>query len=279
MDLLKLNKLVSDLAFSLEASAKYPKDLGSWGLDETKIEELKRHLSRLTVELKIFDINDEEFPEFTGKNLVEVEINSDNKSSQKAIDVLKRLKAFPIEEHHISNKKHVKESGYTPGHSGDPQYATPDVIHVNIPKDLFAIAFEDDEGNESDYKAINQKNEYKQTVIEDEWYDNGETDAMLKEFISDVERAVSSLLKDQDESDWTLLKLIIGEPFDEDKNPVSTLKIKKIDKKEIVNWVKKELPKAWDIFLKEVEFEGEDAAAYYKQRHEEDKADYYAENY
>ncbi|MDD5650089.1 MAG: hypothetical protein PHF86_06700 [Candidatus Nanoarchaeia archaeon] len=110
MILKELNSIVKKLAFNLETSAKYPKDLGSWGLDETKIEELKRHLSRLTVELKVFDIDDEEFPDFTGKNLVEVEINSDVKSKQKVLDVLKRLKAFPLEQYHIVNKKHLKES-------------------------------------------------------------------------------------------------------------------------------------------------------------------------
>ncbi len=110
MDLKQLNSIVKKLAFNLESSAKYPKDLGSWGLDENKIEELRRHLSGLTVELKIFDIDDEEFPGFSGRNLVEAEINSDQKSKQKALDVLRRLKAFPIEQYHIVNKKHQKES-------------------------------------------------------------------------------------------------------------------------------------------------------------------------
>jgi hypothetical protein len=110
MNFSNLREAMLDLAFEFQSSSKYPKDLGSWGLEESKIEELKRHLSRLTVELKIFDLNEEEFPGLAGKNLVEVEINSDQKSSQKAIDVLRRLKAFPIEEHHVSNKKHQKET-------------------------------------------------------------------------------------------------------------------------------------------------------------------------
>jgi len=90
-------------------STKYPKDLGSWGIDESKLDELKRHLSKLVVELRVYDINDEEFPTFKGKNLLELEIRSDAKSEQKVIDVLKRIKAFPIEEHHITNLKLKKK--------------------------------------------------------------------------------------------------------------------------------------------------------------------------
>lgn len=85
------------------SSQKYPKDLGSWGLDEPKLDELIRHLKNLTVELKVYDINDEEFPTFKGKNLLEIELKSDTKNARKVIDVLKRIKAFPIEEHHITN--------------------------------------------------------------------------------------------------------------------------------------------------------------------------------
>lgn len=87
------------------SSTKYPKDLGSWGLDETKLDELIRHLKKLKVEIKVYDLNEEEFSKFKGKSLVEVEINSDVPSSKKAIDVLKRIRAFPLEEHHITNLK------------------------------------------------------------------------------------------------------------------------------------------------------------------------------
>lgn len=97
------------------SSQKYPKDLGSWGLDEIKLEELKRHLSKLSVELKVYDIDDKEFPTFKGKNLLELEVRSDEKSAKKAIDVLKRIKAFPIEQYHITNlslkkKKLIEET-------------------------------------------------------------------------------------------------------------------------------------------------------------------------
>lgn len=90
------------------SSTKYPKDLGSWGMDETNIDELIRHLKRLTVELKIYDIDDDEFPDFKGKNLVEVELKSDRASSRKVLDVLKRLKAFPLEQYHVTNLKRKK---------------------------------------------------------------------------------------------------------------------------------------------------------------------------
>lgn len=85
------------------SSAKYPKDLGSWGLDESKLEELIRHLKKLKVEIKIFDLNEDEFPKFKGESLVELELRSDNANSRKVKDVLKRVKAFPLEEHHIIN--------------------------------------------------------------------------------------------------------------------------------------------------------------------------------
>ncbi|MDD5650212.1 MAG: hypothetical protein PHF86_07350 [Candidatus Nanoarchaeia archaeon] len=103
-DLILKTAYVLDPSIHL-CSAKYPKDLGSWGLDETKLEELKRHLSKLTVELKVYDLNEEEFPKFKGQSLVEIEINSSTSSSKKAMDVLKRLKAFPLEKYHISNFK------------------------------------------------------------------------------------------------------------------------------------------------------------------------------
>lgn len=275
MDFLKLNKIVSNLAFKLEASAKYPKDLGSWGLEENKIEELRRHLSRLVVELKIYDLNEEEFPGLKGKNLVEIEINSDSKSSRKAIDVLKRLKAFPLEEHHVSNKKHDKQSGYEPGHYSDPQYEIPDGIHVEIPKDLFIIGFENDEGDETDYVPINQKSSYDETISEDIWPNNSETSQMLKEFVDDIERAVPVLLNNLKQDEWqnSTLKLILNEPFPEENNPVSTLKIKEVDSQSIIDWLKKELPKAWERFLNETEFKTEDANEFKRKRNEENKID------
>jgi hypothetical protein len=114
MSCLKISSVLEATASKLDtsihlSSEKYPKDLGSWGLDENKVDELIRHFKGITVELKVFDLNEEEFPNLKGKNLVELEINSDKKSEKQAIDILKRLKAFPIEEHHISNSKKIKE--------------------------------------------------------------------------------------------------------------------------------------------------------------------------
>lgn len=113
MNCFKVADILVKTALSLNpnlhlSSTKYPKDLGSWGMDETNIDELIRHLKRLTVELKIYDIDDEEFPDFKGKNLVEVELKSDQANSKKVLDILKRVKAFPLEEHHIINLKRKK---------------------------------------------------------------------------------------------------------------------------------------------------------------------------
>lgn len=114
MTCLKISSMLEATASKLDSSIhlsseKYSVDLGSWGLEENKVDELIRHLKGITVELKIFDFNEEEFPGITKKDIVEVEINSDKKSEKQAIDILKRLNAFPLEEHHISNSKKIKE--------------------------------------------------------------------------------------------------------------------------------------------------------------------------
>jgi hypothetical protein len=111
--------LYLDPSLSKSASSKYPKDLGSWGLEESKLDELKRHLSKLKVELKVFDLNEEEFPGLKGKNLVELELRSDAANGKKVVDVLKRIKAFPIEQHHITNVKQKKTSDEEEYPTGD----------------------------------------------------------------------------------------------------------------------------------------------------------------
>lgn len=94
-----------------ESSMKYPKDLGSWGMEKARLDELRRFLSKLTVELKVFDIEEDEFPDLVSKDLVEVELRSSIKDTRKALDVLRRAKAFPIEKFHVVNlkKKLLKE--------------------------------------------------------------------------------------------------------------------------------------------------------------------------
>jgi hypothetical protein len=114
MNCKKLAQMLFDTAVRLDpsiknASSKYPKDLGNWGLDESKLDELRRHLSKLVIELKVYDIDDREFPSFKGKNLVELEVKSDAASAKKAVDVLKRIKAFPIEKYHVVNLRTKKE--------------------------------------------------------------------------------------------------------------------------------------------------------------------------
>jgi hypothetical protein len=100
------NQIVDELIdMHKESSLTYPKDLGSWGLEESKIEELKRHLKKLKVELKVFDLMEQEFPTLVGKNLIELELKSSTADGRKVVDVLKRLKAFPLEHHHVTNLK------------------------------------------------------------------------------------------------------------------------------------------------------------------------------
>jgi hypothetical protein len=108
-----------DPSISKMCSAKYPKHLGFWGLKEDKLDELKRHLSKQTVELKVYDLDTDEFPKLD-KDIVELELKSTAGHAQKVIDILKRIKAFPIEEHHVSNLKEQKskESHYNTGLSG-----------------------------------------------------------------------------------------------------------------------------------------------------------------
>jgi len=108
-----------DPSISKLCSAKYPKHLGFWGLKEEKLDELKRHLSKQTVELKVYDIDAEEFPKLD-KDIVELELKSTASHAKKVIDILNRIKAFPIEEHHVSNLKEQKskESQYNTGLSG-----------------------------------------------------------------------------------------------------------------------------------------------------------------
>jgi len=87
------------------SSTKYPKDLGSWGLDESKLDELIRHLKKLKVELKVYDLNEDEFPKFKGKSLVELELHSDVQNKSKVLDVLRRIRAFPLEQYHVVNQR------------------------------------------------------------------------------------------------------------------------------------------------------------------------------
>ena len=107
----EMAQIVLKAAQQLEknSSITYPKDLGSWGLEEARLDELKRHLRKLKVELKVFDIAEDEFPTLHGKDYVELELKSSAADAKKAMEVLKRAKAFPIEEHHISNLKERKD--------------------------------------------------------------------------------------------------------------------------------------------------------------------------
>jgi tyrosyl-tRNA synthetase len=106
-------KLAQCLHSELEkdSSMKYPKDLGAWGMEAVRLDELKRFLSKLKVELKVFDIEEDEFPDLAAKDLVEVELRSSVSDARKAMDVLRRAKAFPIEKFHVVNlkKKPMKE--------------------------------------------------------------------------------------------------------------------------------------------------------------------------
>lgn len=111
MNSIKLSKIIFNAAVSLDksllkySSSKYPKDLGSWGIKETEEDELRRHLSKLQVELKILDLNEEEFPTLKDKKLLEVEIKVSLKDQRKVLDVLKRMKALSLEKYHVVNLK------------------------------------------------------------------------------------------------------------------------------------------------------------------------------
>jgi hypothetical protein len=100
---------VADIALNIVSSIRYPKDLGHWAMEESQIEELKRNLRKLKVELKVFDIGEDEFPTLHGKNLVELELKSSNEDTKNVMSILKKVKAFPIEQHHIINLKEREE--------------------------------------------------------------------------------------------------------------------------------------------------------------------------
>jgi hypothetical protein len=129
------NKIVDQLVdMQKESSLIYPKDLGSWGLEESKIEELKRHLKKLKVELKVFDLMEQEFPTLVDKNLVELELKSNVADGRKVIDVLKRLKAFPLEHHHVTNlkRKELKNLEKTKEEKSDGIEAYQSFSHYNM---------------------------------------------------------------------------------------------------------------------------------------------------
>jgi hypothetical protein len=118
-----------------ESSITYPKDLGFWGIESSKIDELKRHLSKLKVELKGAYITKDEFPllvkkypigkqeidenkdlekkgeELIESRLLEVELKTTVGDEPKVLKVLKAIRAFPLETHHITNlkKKQLEE--------------------------------------------------------------------------------------------------------------------------------------------------------------------------
>lgn len=165
-------KTVDDLIDDIlekDSSIAYPKDLGFWGLESNKIDELKRHLSRFKVELKGTYISKEEFPALVKKyppsqqeidenkdlekkgeeliesSLLEIELKSTAADAPKVMKVLKDIRAFPLEEHHISNlKKREMEELFEEESSIDP-YAAALMAHtkskLNIP-DLFSNAGE-----------------------------------------------------------------------------------------------------------------------------------------
>jgi hypothetical protein len=121
--------------FDKESSIAYPEDLGFWGLESNKIDELKRHLRKLKVELKGAYITKDEFPALVKKyppsrqeivenkdlerkgeeliesSLLEIELKTTVEDEPKVTKILKAIRAFPLEEHHITNlkKKHLEE--------------------------------------------------------------------------------------------------------------------------------------------------------------------------
>ena len=103
--------IVKSIAESIlkQSSAKYPNDLGFWGLDKNKLDELERHLSKMTVEIKVYDLNKDEFPNLDPEKIFELHLKSDSKNSRKVLEELKRMKAFEIEEHHVTNLKEEKQ--------------------------------------------------------------------------------------------------------------------------------------------------------------------------
>lgn len=143
MDHVKMSKIVLEAAECLEKESfsAYPKDLGYWGMEESKIDELVRHLRKLKVSIKIYDLDEEEFPKLSGKNLVELELKSDASSSKKVIDILKRIRAFPIEEHHVSNLKEDKAKEKEHDLEEEKLYNTC-LSGMETPDELFDTAYE-----------------------------------------------------------------------------------------------------------------------------------------
>jgi hypothetical protein len=154
-------KTVDDLIDDIlekDSSIAYPKDLGFWGLESNKIDELKRHFSRFKVELKGTYISKEEFPALVKKyppsqqeidenkdlekkgeeliesSLLEIELKSTAADAPKVMKVLKDIRAFPLEEHHISNlKKREMEELFDEQSSIDP-YAAVLMAHTKNPE-------------------------------------------------------------------------------------------------------------------------------------------------
>ena len=93
----------SAIALKIIASVIYPKDIGHWAIEQAQLDNLKRDLRKLKVELKVYDIEEDEFPTLHSKDLFELELKSSDEDARKVVGILKKLKAFPIEEHHIVN--------------------------------------------------------------------------------------------------------------------------------------------------------------------------------
>jgi superoxide dismutase len=147
-------RIADEIEFGyIVSSSKYPKDLGYWAIEMNKLDELERHLSKLTVEIRVYDIDQSEFPKIDAKTHYELHLKSDAKNSRKVEDELKRMKAFEIEEHHVTNLKEEKQKSVSSSANDDAH--TVSALFELTPlakefKDYFTITKSKTEGPDKD---------------------------------------------------------------------------------------------------------------------------------
>lgn len=160
----------------------------------------------------------------------------------------------------------VRNAGYERGHFGDPQFEVPDVVLIDIPKNLFYISTDDGDIIEE----IKMKENYANVISTDDDIPVSDVEDLKKQFSNSINIAVNKFV---DQLEKNTKDVIVGLYFNDDKlprkfeeNSISEIKINKdVDKEKITNWLKKEIPKVFDFYLDNVRFKEEDINEYVKK--------------
>jgi len=164
--------------------------------------------------------------------------------------------------------KLAKSAGYERGHFGDPQFEIPDVVYIDIPKNLFYISTSDGDIIEE----IEMKENYTNVISTDDDIPVRDVENLKKEFSSSINDAVNKFVKQLEKNKEYFIELYLNDeklPRKFEENSVSKIKIEVkngiVDKDKIINWLKKEISNIFDFYLDKVRFKEEDIDEYVRK--------------